>query len=142
MAYVVRRGQVAITWAHCDPAGLVFYARFLEFFDQSTWLLFEEVLGTNAYEIPARFDVIGFPLVDVRLRFFKPLTYGMVADIETTIREFRNSSFDVDHRLLIAGALAVEGLETRVWTARDKREPTKIRGVPLPPSLIDRFRSA
>src|SRR5215831_11411456 len=43
VTYFVRRGQIAIAWAHCDPAGIVFNGRFFEFFDHSTWLMFEEV---------------------------------------------------------------------------------------------------
>jgi len=78
VTYFVRRGQIAIAWAHCDPAGIVFNGRFFEFFDHSTWLMFEEVLATKPHEIRARFDIIGFPVVDVRVRFFKPLTYGVV----------------------------------------------------------------
>ena len=141
MTYFVRRDQVTITWAHCDPAGIVFYGRFFEFFDHSTWMLFEEVLTTKVREIPARFDIIGFPIVDLKARFFKPLTYGVVVDIETTIREFRNSSFDVLHRLFVAQELAVEGLETRVWTGRDPNDPGRIRGVALPAEVIERFRT-
>jgi 4-hydroxybenzoyl-CoA thioesterase len=142
VTYVVRRGQVEIAWPHCDPAGIVFYGRFFEFFDHSTWKLFEEVLTTKAHEIPARFAIIGFPVVDLKVRFFKPLTYGVVVDIETTIREFRNSSFDVLHRLFVARELAVEGVETRVWTGRDATDPGRIRGIPLPAAVIERFRIA
>jgi 4-hydroxybenzoyl-CoA thioesterase len=142
VTYFVRRGQVAIAWPHCDPAGIVFYGRFFEFFDHSTWTLFEEVLATKAHEIPTRFDIIGFPVVDLKARFFKPLTYGVVVDIETTIREFRKSSFDVLHRLFVAQELAVEAVETRVWTGRDRSAPGKIRGIPLPPAVIERFRTA
>ena len=141
MTYFVRRGQIAIAWAHCDPAGIVFNGRFFEFFDHSTWLMFEEVLAMKSHQIRARFDIIGFPVVDVRARFFKPLTYGVVVDIETTIHEFRNSSFDVLHRLSVAQELAVEGVETRVWTGRDKSDPGRIRASPLPATVIERFRT-
>jgi 4-hydroxybenzoyl-CoA thioesterase len=141
VTYFVRRDQVTIAWAHCDPAGIVFYGRFFEFFDHSTWMLFEEVLSTKAREIPARFDIIGFPVVDLKARFFKPLTYGVVVDIETTIREFRNSSFDVLHRLFVAQELAVEGVETRVWSGRDPNAAGRIRGMALPAEVIERFRT-
>ena len=103
-------------------------------------MLFEEVLTTKAQEIPARFGIIGFPVVDLKARFFKPLTYGLVVDIETTIREFRKSSFDVLHRLFVAQELAVEGVETRVWTGRDQGDPGRIRAIPLPAAVIERFR--
>jgi 4-hydroxybenzoyl-CoA thioesterase len=140
VTYFVRRGQIAIAWAHCDPAGIVFNGRFFEFFDHSTWLMFEEVLTMSSREIRARWDIIGFPVVDVRARFFKPLSYGVVVDIETTIREFRNSSFDVLHRLFIAQELAAEGLETRVWTGRDQSDPGRHRAIALPAAVIERFR--
>src|SRR5256885_11654232 len=40
------------------------------------------------------------------------------------------SSFDVQHRLLKSGALAVECFETRVWTVKD--EDGRMHGAPVP----------
>ena len=36
---------VRIEWGHCDPAGIVFYPRYMEMFDHSTTLLIEQALG-------------------------------------------------------------------------------------------------
>ena len=48
--------------------------------------------------------------------------------IETTFAEFRRSSFEVRHRLLKDGELAVEGFETRVWAGRHPEDPAAHQG--------------
>ncbi len=47
MSNLVYRRRFPIEWGHCDPAGIVFNARFFEFFDWSAWLLFEAALGVR-----------------------------------------------------------------------------------------------
>ena len=49
MTSFVFRRQLTIEWGQCDPAGIVFNARFFEMFDISTWLLFETALGVTAH---------------------------------------------------------------------------------------------
>ncbi len=56
--------------------------------------------------------------------------------------EFRRSSFEVKHRISIGGELAVEGSETRVWAAQDPGDPTKLKGMPIPAEVIERFKAA
>jgi 4-hydroxybenzoyl-CoA thioesterase len=131
--------QLTVEWGQCDPAGIVFNSRFFEMFDISTWMLFEAALGVTAHELGETFDIIGIPLVDARANFLKPAKFGDVVDISSRVIEFRRSSFDVEHRLSIGGELAVDGAETRVWTARDKDNPDKIGGVAIPAHVIARF---
>lgn len=80
-------------------------------------------------------------MVDTRARFFLPSTFEDKLTIESTVLEFRRSSFDVRHRMLKNGALAVEGFETRVWTVRDSDDPQRLRSAPIPAEVIARFRS-
>jgi 4-hydroxybenzoyl-CoA thioesterase len=128
-----------IEWGHCDPAGIVFNSRFFEFFDTSTWLLFDAALGVKPPDLASTFSIIGIPLVDVRAEFRKPTKFGDTVEIVSRVSEFRRSSFDVEHRINIGGELAVEGGETRVWAARDKDNPEKIGAVAIPPEVIARF---
>src|SRR5258708_29913804 len=139
MTSFTHRRQVTIAWGHCDPAGIVFNSRFFELFDASTWLLFEVALGLKTHEFAAAFDIIGTPVVDARANFLKPVRFGDVVEIASRVSEFRRSSFDVEHRLSLKGELAVEGGETRVWTARDKDSPEKIGAVAIPRDAIARF---
>ena len=41
-----------------------------------------------------------------------------------------------------AGALAVEGFETRVWVARDGGDPPRMKSQPIPAEVLAPFRPA
>ena len=142
MTSFVNRRQFMIEWGHCDPAGIVFNSRFFEFFDWGTWTLFEAALGVKPHELGPTFGIMGIPLVDAGARFLAPARFGDVVELTSRVSEFRRSSFDVEHRLLVHGALAVEGKETRVWAARDAADPSKIKSQPIPPEVTARFKVA
>ena len=99
------------------------------------------VLGVKPHELAGTFGIIGIPLVDARANFITPIKFGDVVDMATRVSEFRRSSFDVEHRLSVSGALAVEGAETRVWATRSKDDPEKIGGTLIPPDVIAKFGS-
>jgi 4-hydroxybenzoyl-CoA thioesterase len=140
MANLVYRRQLMVEWGHCDPAGIVFNSRFFEFFDWSAWQLFEAALGVRPGDLGGTFGILGIPLVDARARFIRPARFNDVVEIASEVSEFRRSSFEVKHRLSIGGELAVEGSETRVWAMQDPDNPLKLKGVPIPPEVIARFR--
>ena len=133
--------SVRIVWGDCDPAGIVFYPRYFEMFDASTTALFERALGMNKFEFVKAYDSVGYPMVDTRARFLLPTRYGDDVVIETEITEIKRSSFEIRHRLIKDGALAVEGFETRVWVARDPADPDKIRAKPLPDEMVAKLRA-
>ena len=140
MSNFVYRRQFTVEWGHCDPAGIVFNSRFFEYFDWSVWLLFESALGVAPSQLPATYGIVGIPLVDAKARFLKPAKFNDVAEIASEVSEFRRSSFEVRHRITIGGELAVEGSETRVWAALDGDNPGKLKGMPIPAGVIERFR--
>ena len=142
MANFISRRQFTIEWAHCDPAGTVFNGRFFEFFDWGTWLLFEAALGVKPQDLFAAFGIAGLPLVDAGAHFLAPVRFGDVVEMTSQVTEFRRSSFDVEHRLYLRGAVAVEGGETRVWAGRDPADPAKIKSQPIPPEVTARFQVA
>jgi 4-hydroxybenzoyl-CoA thioesterase len=136
------RRQLTIEWGQCDPAGIVFNSRFFEMFDTGTWQLFHAALGVKPHELAGAFGIIGIPLVDVRANFLKPIKFGDGINMTSRVSEFRRSSFDVEHRLLVGGELAVEGDETRVWASRSKDNPDKIGGTTIPADVIAKFGPA
>ncbi len=139
MTSFVFRRQMMIEWGHCDPAGIVFNSRFFEFFDHSTWLLFDAALGVRPPDLAPTYGILGIPLVDARADFRKPARFGDMVEISSRVSEFRRSSFDVEHRITVDGELAVDGSETRVWAARAKDNPEKIGAVAIPSEVIARF---
>jgi 4-hydroxybenzoyl-CoA thioesterase len=131
---------VRIEWGDCDPAGIVFYPRFFAMFDSSINALFERALDMTKYEFVRRYGIVGYPMVGTRARFILSARYGDDVVIESGIKEFRRSSFDLEHRLTKDGVLAVEGFETRVWTVRDPSDPARIKSAPIPEEVIARFK--
>lgn len=139
MASFTFRRQLTIEWGQCDPAGIVFNSRFFEFFDTSSWMLFDAALGVKPHQLAATFGIIGIPLVDARANFLKPAKFGDVIELASRVAAFRRSSFDVEHKITIGGELAVEGAETRVWAARAKDNPDKIGAIAIPAEIIAKF---
>ena len=66
MPHLVHHKRLRIEWGHCDPAGIVFNSRFFEYFDWSTWEMFESVLGVPRQDLFTTYDIIGVPLVDAQ----------------------------------------------------------------------------
>jgi len=139
MAYLVHRRQVTVEWGHCDPAGIVFNSRCFEYFDTSSWALFEAALRVPPPKLGVTFDIVGIPLVNAGARFMSPVRFGDKVEILSTIGAFRRSSFEVQHRILVDGTLAIEGSETRVWAAADKNDPARLKSRPIPLDVIARF---
>jgi 4-hydroxybenzoyl-CoA thioesterase len=142
VANLVSRRQLTVEWSHCDPAGIVFNSRFFEYFDWGTWTLFEKALGVRPPDLAGSFGIVGLPLVDAGARFISPARFGDMVELTSQVSEFRRSSFDVDHQLMVRGELAVEGRETRVWAGRDPANPSQIKAQPIPADVIARFTQA
>ena len=99
----VYRRQFAIEWGHCDPAGIVFNARFYEFFDRSTWLMFEAALGVPLQDLAKTYDIVGIPLVGAQAKFMAPAAFGDLAEMESRVLEhpaveLRRRASDVGQR--------------------------------------------
>jgi 4-hydroxybenzoyl-CoA thioesterase len=135
---LVNTRHVRIEWGDCDPAGIVFYPRYLEIFDASTSALIERALGMTKHQYLKAYEFTGHPLVNTRARFLIPTRFGDDVTVETTVSAFRRSSFDIRHRLLKNGRLAVEGFETRVWVQGDPTRGT-MKSAPVPQDVIDRL---
>ncbi len=131
--------KTRIEWGDCDPAGIIFYARYFDIFDISTTMLIERALGMNKIEYLKAFGIIGHPLVHTRGRFLRPTRFGDEVAIETAVAACGRSSFKLEHRLTLKGTLAAEGFETRVWVARDPADPARLRPQPIPPEVVARL---
>jgi 4-hydroxybenzoyl-CoA thioesterase len=132
------RRHLLVGWGHCDPAGMVFYPQYFAWFDQCTAALFAAA-GMPLRDLYEAHGILGIPLVDVGARFLAPSRFGDELVAESSVMEWRRSSFLVRHRFFNAGMLAVEGTETRVWTARDPESPGRMKSRPVPQEVIARL---
>ncbi len=130
------RRTITVQWGDCDPAGIVYFPRYFEWFDASTAALFESA-GLPKHTMIARFAIVGIPLVDARCRFIKPSTFGDRVEIASKIASWGRASFEVEHTLLRGSDVAVEGYEKRVWVER--APDGALRSRPLPAEVLALF---
>jgi 4-hydroxybenzoyl-CoA thioesterase len=126
--------KIFIEWGDCDPAAIVFYPRYFEWFDACTAGLFA-LAGYPKQELLKTHGIV-IPIVDTRSRFLIPSRFGDEVTVETKITRFGRSSFDVHHRMLKGADLAVECFETRVWTAMQPAGPERLKSSPIPETVI------
>jgi 4-hydroxybenzoyl-CoA thioesterase len=116
-----------VEFGDCDPAGIVYFPNFFRWMDAASRHWFVQRGVPPWRETEARWGVIGTPIVDASAKFLKPALYGERIHIETTVDEWRRSSFVQRHRIWRGPDLLVEGTEVRVFAAR--REGGGIRAV-------------
>jgi 4-hydroxybenzoyl-CoA thioesterase len=131
-----------IEWGDCDPAGIIFYARYFDIFDVSTTMLIERALGMSKFAYLQAYDFLGHPLVETRARFLLPTRFGDEVAVESAVTACGRSSFKLEHRVIKDGALAAEGFETRVWVKRHPKEPRRMQAQPIPADVVARLTQA
>jgi 4-hydroxybenzoyl-CoA thioesterase len=133
---------VRVQWGDCDPAGIVFYPRYFEWFDASSILLFEKATRMTKIRMLEKYNGAGLALLEARAVFKIASQYGDDIQIDTRVTEFRRSSFFVHHTVTKGDVLALEGFETRVWTTRDANDNNRMRSAPIPPEVRAGFDRA
>jgi len=132
------RKTISIEWGDCDPANIVYFPRYFEYFDGCTTALFTH-LGLAKPKLFEKYGIIGIPVVDVKARFIAPSRFSNEVVVQSEIIGWRRSSFSVRHQLFNRGALAVECDETRVWTAMSATKRGKMESRPIPPEVVRKF---
>lgn len=124
-----------VEFGDCDPAQIVFYPNFFRWMDAAS-LQFFVACGMPPWRDLAHTDgIIGTPIVDVSARFVRPASYGDAIDIESSIVEWRDTSFVMQHVIRRGDDVLVEGREIRIFAERHPDDPQRIRAVRLPDHL-------
>lgn len=140
----MKRNRVTrlVNFADCDPAKIVFYPKFYEWFDRGTELLFrsvdlhwEKMIGEDTGDGPFN----GVPLVETGAKYRSPCRFGDTVEIESWIDAIEGKTFTVRHHIHNAGNLSVEGHEIRVWAVTDPSRPAGIRAIPIPENVRKLF---
>ncbi len=131
--------EFLIEWGDCDPAGIVFYPRYFAMFDWSTASLLGAGIGMPKAKFVVHYGIVGIPMVDTRAKFHVPSTFGDPVRIVSHIEKFGRSSFDVAHKLFKGDVLGVECWETRVWVGKHPDDPARLKAMPIPQEVIEKF---
>jgi 4-hydroxybenzoyl-CoA thioesterase len=86
-----------IRFEEVDAAGIVFFARFLNYAHEAMEHFFAGLPGGYAHFILQRHT--GFPAVDVHMSFKAPVKYGEVLRIETSTARLGNRSATLRYRM-------------------------------------------
>jgi 4-hydroxybenzoyl-CoA thioesterase len=135
------RKTIHIEWGDCDPAHIVYFPRYFEFFDACTTALFKRA-GISKPKMLKTYRIVGIPVVDIKATFRAPSRFGDEVVVESEIAELGRSSFCVHHRLFNHKTLAVECVETRVWARHSADDPEKIESAPIPQEVVERLTGA
>jgi 4-hydroxybenzoyl-CoA thioesterase len=130
---------VRVRWSDADPAGIVFYPRFFEWFDLGTEALFASVGLPWADCFPAR-DVVGVPIVESTSRFVSPVRYGDIVTVRSGVAWVRTKTFRIEHEILVDERLCASGHEIRAWVGRPRTPGERLRARPMPADVADRLR--
>src|SRR5579883_1489875 len=96
-----------VNFADCDPAQIVFYPRYFEWFDRGTEMLFRAA-GLDWETLFATGNWNGVPILDAGANFKRPCRFGDTVTVDTWIEEWRGKTFLVRHQIRNRGELAAE----------------------------------
>jgi 4-hydroxybenzoyl-CoA thioesterase len=139
VSMLVSRTRVLVEFRDCDPANIVYFARYFHWFDQSTAALFR--MAGLPLDRLFRTRGILIPAVDAHARYLKPSTYGDELMLQTQLAEWKTSSFVISHHISCEEILRVEGHITHVWVAGAINEPKRMQSSPLPPDVLEKLRA-
>jgi 4-hydroxybenzoyl-CoA thioesterase len=127
--------QRPIRFAECDPAGIVFFPRFLEMMNDLTEDWFEQGLGVPFDELHfvRRY---GVPLVHTRVEFLKACRMGERLTLELEVETLGRSSIVLRIRGRVGGE---ERLRLRHKLAMVTVETGRLRAMPIPDDYRERM---
>ena len=94
--------QRLIRFAHCDPAGIVFFVNFFEMISGIVEDWFREAVGLPFQQMHLERRV-GFPIVNTGCEFFRPCHLGDTLVLELAIARLGRSSIEFEIRGRVDG---------------------------------------
>ena len=91
------RLEIVVDFADCDPARIVFYPRYFDWFDRATERMFRS-RGLPWAQMFPDYRMAGVALVDASASFRGPSRFGDQIVIESWVGEWRSKVFVVEHR--------------------------------------------
>jgi 4-hydroxybenzoyl-CoA thioesterase len=126
---------IRVQWGDCDPAGIVFYPRYFEWFDACSILLFEKATGMIERKCWRSMAWPASPLLEARAVFKVASHYGRTLRSKPASPSSAARAFSCITRSPRWLLLALEGFETRLWTVRDPQDGDKMRSAPMPAEI-------
>ncbi|WP_264214324.1 acyl-CoA thioesterase [Leisingera thetidis] len=109
-----------ILFKHCDPAGIVFYPRFLEMLNDAIEAMFSELLE---WPFEAIHEQNAVPTAELNVRFRAPCRHGDQLELRCTLNHVGRTSLSLTTQAVgaSAGDLRFEVDQRMVFTGPDGR---------------------
>ena len=107
-----------VQFKHCDPAGIVFYPRFIEMINDTVEAMFDEALGWP-FEVFLRDG--GVPTASMGLDFLTPSRHGGQLDIVIDIEKLERASMGLVITALPGGSTRFRESMTLAYVDGDDR---------------------
>jgi acyl-CoA thioester hydrolase len=127
MSYPMR-----VRYAECDPQGIVFNSRYLEYFDVAMTEIWREALGP--YEEATAEAGVDLVVAEAGIRYLDSLRFDDEFTLEATVRRIGTSSMTTGIAVVRDATVVAEGELHHVFLGRDSGRPT-----PIPPSVRAAF---
>lgn len=130
------RTSLPVRFSHCDPAGIVFYPRYLEMFNDVVEEWLREGLGFSLTEIVTRRGW-GVPTVRLEVDFTAPSYFGETLAAFLVVRKLGTSSMGIE--ITLRGPDGVDRVRGRVVLVLIDRAPH--RAIRIPDELRARLEA-
>jgi 4-hydroxybenzoyl-CoA thioesterase len=111
-----------IRFQHCDPAGIVFYPRYVEMINELIEDWFAEVVGISFAQIHITYNV-AIPVAALSVDFRAPSRLGQVLIFSASLNHLGTSSATFDISARCAEALCLVAKLTVVFIGKDDMRP-------------------
>ena len=132
------RHKIRVMFSDCDPAQLVFYPKYFQWFDIATQKMFNE-LDLEWSKFWSERGIAGLPLVDASATFKGPARMDDEVEIETWVDEWKGKIFIVCHNVIKDGEVIVEGKEVRACVVKDPNSSKGFKATTFPTDVIAKF---
>ena len=127
--------HVRIRFAHVDPAGIVFYARYFEIINMVLEDWFRDGIGHDFGILNER-DRVGIPLLHIEADFMRPSFLNDIVEFRLTVEKIGNSSFTINYEAWLG-----EELRLKMQAVHAFVELTQKKSVPIPDIVRERMKA-
>lgn len=112
------RHTLRVRYQECDPQGVVYFARYPEYYDIALTELFREALGSYDAVLRAGSDIV---VAEQRARYLASARFDDLIDVDVTVERLGTTSMLSSYTIARDGQLLVEGELRHVFIDVDSK---------------------
>lgn len=117
------RHTLRVRFQECDPQGVVYFARYPEYYDIAITELWREALGSYGAMVDAGVDIV---VAEQRVRYLAPARFDELVDVDVTVDRLGTTSMQSSYSVSRAGETLVQGEFRHVFVAVATKAKTPI----------------